>query len=92
MSNHDPSFLTRLKNIKPKISQNICSTFITRPKSQALNQVIWMKKRETTRKGMSNLISSNPPIKKGLKIATKHRIEEGSKLFKLAMLPVAKNE
>ena len=92
MSNQEPSFLTRLKNISPRTSQNICNTFITRPKLQARNQIIWMKNSDTTRNGMSILMRSNAPIRNGLKIATKHRIEEGSKLFKLAILPVAKKE
>ena len=47
---------------------------------------------DTTRNGMSIFMSSNDPIRNGLKIATKQRIEDGSKLFKLAILPVAKNE
>ena len=63
-----------------------------RPKLQARNQIIWMKNSDTTRNGMSILMRSNAPIRNGLKIATKHRIEEGSKLFKLEILPVAKKE
>jgi hypothetical protein len=38
------------------------------------------------------LISKSPPIKNGLNTATKHLIELGSKLFRLAIFPVAKNE
>ena len=92
ISSQEPVLLTRLKNINPRISQNICKTFITRPKSQALNQIIWMKNNETHRNGMIILMSSRPPIRNGLKIATKQRIDEGSKLFRLAMFPVAKKE
>ena len=92
MSNHEPVLCTRLKNMRPRISQNSCKTFMTRPKLQPLNQIIWMKNRETHKNGIKILMSSKPPIKKGLKTATKHLMEEGSKLFKLAMFPVAKNE
>ena len=41
--------------------------------------------------GISTLKNSNIPIKNGLKTCTNGRIEDGEKLFKLAIFPHPKN-
>ena len=80
------------KKIRPRQSLQSCNTPLMLPMSKLRKESNWTKATETTRKGRRIFMRSRPPIRKGLKTATRARMEEGSKLLRLAMLPVAKKE
>ena len=85
-------WVTLEKKIRPRKSLHSCNTPLMLLMSKLRKDSSWTKATETTRKGRRILVRSKPPIRKGLKTATRARIDEGSKLLRLAMLPVAKKE
>ena len=92
ISNHDPSLVTWKKNTSPIMSEK---TKTMRNKAFCGIWLIYCTQKAnkaTRKKGNITFKSNRLPIRKGLKVVTKVWILLGSKLFKLEIFPVPKND
>ena len=87
-----PWSVTRKKKCSPMMSENKRTRKNMAEGGIRLIFCTTHTKQATTKKGMRTFIRRRDPIKKGLNTDTKVWIDFGSKLFKLAMFPVPKNE